>query len=111
MEQLEPAAALAKYKPCLVLCAWLPSHSDTEVVRLLAEHGAREYLMIGCLATTPGSRKEACPKHAMQLEHEGYSRSLLEDVSSQLLHVTDAQRDPHVPRGTGLCCAVAYRRA
>eukprot|EP00966_Prymnesium_polylepis_P189470 4390221-Prymnesium_polylepis.1 len=81
-----------------------------EAAAVLRGAEVSEYVMIGSLATTCGSLKESCPVCAVQHEHEGYTRTLLEDVSSKLLHVTDAQRDPHVPRGTGVCCAVAYRR-
>ena len=76
---------------------------------MLREAGVREYLMIGMLAVTSGSLKEACPEFAMQHEHEGYTRTVVEEISRQLLHVADAQRDPGVPRGTGVCCAVSYR--
>ena len=77
---------------------------------MLRQVGVREYLMIGTLAITSGSLKEACPEFALQQEHEGYTRTVVEEVSHQLLHVTDAQRDVRVPRGTGICCAVSYRK-
>ena len=99
--------------PPIVLCAWMGAGVDWTA--RWRELGVAEYVLIGELGHdgAPGMPPppDCAPPHAVSpaVEHPGYERFVLDDVSRHLLHISDA-RPGGASEGCGTCCAVSYRR-
>jgi len=129
VEALDAHAAVVKYKPVIVVCAWMAIGEDWTVQ--WRQEGVAEYVLIGEQATLtlpnvphalpastplldrpPGKSKLGlCPSYPLISDHPGYQRALLEDVSRHMIHVGDTQLSGRAAfEEPGRACAVAYTR-
>ena len=139
LEVLDAAASMRRYKPDIVLCAWMEFGSD--FTPDLRRAGVAEYVLIGeagrrapphqndrgyrVLNGPDGQVQEmshaaysakvgaCCYSLTLPPEehHPGYERVLLPEVSSELLHMHDAQdAEEGLVDAEGLLVAVSFRR-
>ena len=139
LEQLDAAATLLKYKPDIVLCAWMEFGADFS--RDLRDARVAEYVLIGeagrrgaprqtaqsyrVLGSDGHSHHMTYDEHVAQMgtlcyslnlppekHHPGYHRVLLPEVSAELLHIHDLQdAEEGLEDAEGILVAVAFRRA
>lgn len=102
VEVLSAKDAIAKYRPAVVLSAWMTAGEDWTPEFRAA--GVEEYVLIGELQ--PASY-ECC--YSLNREHPGYSRTLLKDVSAEMLSAFDGTREARGEDVTN-ACTVAFRR-
>jgi hypothetical protein len=103
VEEMDDAQALAAYAPALVLCSFMNVAQDW--AERWRTHGVEEYVLIGTLGSGSGgyvSLNDMAPA--------GYSRHLLEDVSSALLDAHAVPRDSKAAAFPSALCAVSFRR-
>ena len=94
--------AIAKWKPAVVLCAWMTVGADWTSAWRAA--GVNEYVLIGCLGSGPESY--SISEH---YDHSTYERQVVHTASSELLTIDDTPQPPCDP-GYGASCVMSYRR-
>jgi hypothetical protein len=100
VEKLSAEQALAKYRPSLVLCAWMSVGSDWS--RTFRDAAVSEYVLVGDLGHKPHC-------YSLSYEHPPYERTIIGEVSHHILAIEDAMTVPLDP-GYGRTCVVAYTR-
>lgn len=100
-EAMDHSTAIASHGPVAVLlCAWMPHGEDWTPAWRSAR--VAEYVLLGDVCSSPEA--------SYNREHPGYERVVLEDVSRHMLHYSDAVPELAAKRGSGVACAVSYRR-
>lgn len=139
LEVLDAAASIRRYKPDIVLCAWMEFGSD--FTHDLRRANVAEYVLIGEAGRRAAPRQNdrgyrvlngpdgqvqemshaqhvamvgaCCYSLTLPPEehHPGYERVMLPEVSSELLHMHDAQdAEEGLEDAEGLLVAVSFRR-
>eukprot|EP00316_Scyphosphaera_apsteinii_P023827 CAMPEP_0119317586 /NCGR_PEP_ID=MMETSP1333-20130426/43640_1 /TAXON_ID=418940 /ORGANISM="Scyphosphaera apsteinii, Strain RCC1455" /LENGTH=336 /DNA_ID=CAMNT_0007323565 /DNA_START=540 /DNA_END=1550 /DNA_ORIENTATION=- len=102
IEKMGWREAINFYRPKLVLCAWMTCGEDW--TQGFQDAAVAEYVLIGDVAAG----------YSLARAHPPYLRTVLTQVSSELLCISDFNSKPVASMGSavqGSCCAVAFRRS